>query len=118
MWGFPSVSLFFGGGGSLSDVTYTCDANGKTCTATAICFGGGPMAAAGFGADVKGRVEGVNASRKLRGFTRGILISGGPISQAITGSGATLSLLKSIGFGAAFIACTNAHLKCEGDDCK
>jgi len=118
VWGFPSVSFFFGGGGSLSDATYTCESNGKRCTATAMCFGGGPIAGAGFGADVKGRLEGVNDSRQLRGYSRGIQITGGPISETITGSGATLSFMKSIGFGAAFVACTNIHLSCDGDDCK
>jgi len=115
---FPSASGFFGGGITLDAITYTCESNGKICEATGICFGGGPIVAAGVGAILKGRITGVTNSNSLNGFSSGVFYVGGPVSGTITGSGATVSIGKSIGLGIAFVSCTNLTLRCDEDGCE
>jgi RHS repeat-associated protein len=114
-----SISLFLGGGITADDITYTCESNGKKCTATAFCFGGGAALTVGAGVILKGRVEGVTDSDQFNGFSSGFFIAGGPISTTITGSGGTTGLGKSFLIGAfAFVSCTNFHLRCDENGCE
>ena len=113
-----SVSAFIGGGITFDDITYTCKSNRKKCTATAFCFGGGAALTVGVGFVPKGRVDGVTNSNSFNGYSTGLFLAGGPISETLTSSTKTLGIGKSFIIGAiALVSCTNFHLKCEDGEC-
>jgi len=86
------------------------------CVATAICFGGGPIDAAGAGGDF-GSTQDVTHARQFGGYSSGLYGTVGPISMTITPSGGNTGIAKSVGFGAAYVSCTNLHVKCKCSDC-
>jgi hypothetical protein len=108
----PAFSAFFGGGGSLSTTTYTCKSTGLECQATSICFGGGPIIAAGAGGDY-GLTKGVNHAKGFGGYSSGVYGTAGPVSLLLTPNGGNTGLSKSWGGGAAYVTCTNIHIKCK-----
>jgi RHS repeat-associated protein len=116
---WPSSSLFFGGGGTLARTTYKCKSNNKTCKATSICFGGGPMIALGIGIDFGGYpkftkgVEGASCVSDLKAFSSGVYFTGGPFSATVTGSSANTGISKSWGAGAAYVTCFSIDLSCN-----
>ena len=114
-----SASLFFGGGGTIARTTYTCKSNGKQCSATAICFGGGPIAAIGLGIDFggqpgagKGTTNTYNPT-DFGNFSSGVYGTGGPVSLTFTGSSSNAGVAKSWGLGGAYVTCTNVLLICD-----
>ncbi len=114
-----SASLFFGGGGTIARTTYTCKSNGKQCVATAICFGGGPIAAAGLGVDFGGQSGAGKGTTKTYNksdfgkFSSGAYVTGGPVSGTFTGSSSNAGVAKSYGLGGAYVTCTNVLLICD-----
>lgn len=108
----PSFSAFFGGGGTVSTTTYTCKSSGAKCEATSICFGGGPIVAAGAGADY-GSAHGVTHARSFGGYSSGGYATAGPFSININTGGSNSGISKSWGAGAAYITCTNVNIKCK-----
>ena len=110
---FLSVSAFFGGGGTVARTTYTCKSNGKKCSATAFCFGGGAIAAAGIGIDFggyPGETRGVMDTycpSDFQTFSSGLYFTGGPLSETHTGNSSNIGLSKSWGLGVAYVTCKN-----------
>lgn len=111
-YSIPAFSGFFGGGGTVADTTYKCKSNGMTCEATSICFGGGLIAAAGVGGDA-GVVRGVTNKEQFDGYSSGFYVTVGPVSVTETSSGGNVGVAKSIGLGAAYVTCTNTHVRCN-----
>jgi RHS repeat-associated protein len=115
---FPAFSGFFGGGGTISRTTYRCKTNNLVCEGTSICFGGGPIAAAGIGFDFGGYpkstagVSNVPYTRDFGRFSSGIYLTGGPVSVAMTGSSASVGIAKSVGAGVAYVSCLTVDLRC------
>jgi len=114
-----SGSLFFGGGGTIAETTYKCKSNIKTCKAKSVCFGGGPIVAAGVGIDFGGYpkftkgVEGAPYASDLKSFSSGFYGTAGFGSLTLTGSSASIGISKSWGFGGAYVTCFSYDLRCN-----
>jgi RHS repeat-associated protein len=114
-----AVSAFWGGGGTLARTTYTCKSNGKKCSGTAICFGGGAIGAVGIGVDAGGFIgaeRGVTDTycpSDFENFSSGIYITAGPVSETHTGNSSNIGLSKSWGLGIAYVTCINTLVICE-----
>ena len=115
-YSIPAFSGFFGGGGTVAETTYTCKSTGLECMATSICFGGGPIVAAGAGGDA-GSARGVEHARQFSGYSSGVYGTIGPISMTINPNGGNTGLSKSWGAGIAYITCTNIHVRCKCSEC-
>ena len=89
------------------------------CEGASICFGGGPIIAAGGGVDFGGYpkstagVSNVPRIGDFRTFSSGVYVAGGPVSATITGSSANVGLSKSWGAGAAYVTCITVDLSCR-----
>lgn len=117
----PSFSLFFGGGLTMAKTTYKCKDNKNSCKATAICFGGGAIAAVGIGIDFGGwpgcddGVTGICNKNGFSDFSYGIYVTAGPVSETFTENSNNIGIAKSWGLGVAFITCTNTSITCNFD---
>jgi hypothetical protein len=113
-YSIPSFSLFWGGGLTIADTTYTCKSNNKKCTATAYCYGGGAIGAVGAGIDF-GVVTDTYFISDFEGYSYGFYLTAWALSETITDSSKSFGVAKSLGFGLAFITCTNSNIYCSED---
>lgn len=112
----PAFSVFIAAGGAIATTTYTCKSNGLECQATSICFGGGPILAAGAGGDY-GLTRNAIHARGLSGYSSGFYATAGPVSLLLHPDGGNAGVAKSIGGGLAWVSCTNLHIKCKCSSC-
>jgi RHS repeat-associated protein len=114
-----AVSAFWGGGFTLARTTYTCKSNGKKCSATAFCFGGGIIAAGGIGIDAGGfpgaerGVTDTYCRSDFGTFSSGVYVTAGPVSETHTGNSSNIGISKSWGLGIAFVTCKNFLIICD-----
>lgn len=110
------ASAFFGGGFTFSkSAIFTCKSDSSLqCKGNVICIGGGPMIAAGAGADLFGDVYGAPDSNDLSQWSSGMTGSFGPVSGTGSfGGGGSVSLMKSFGGGVAYVSCRAYYVNCS-----
>ena len=119
-----ALSGFLGGGIAVSNnAIFTCNSNRDIqCMANVICIGGGPILAAGIGADITGDVYGAVQPTAMTQWSNAWYGAAGPFSAVsptkgsgsiIPVPGGTFSFSKSWGGGFAYVACTAYHMKCN-----
>jgi uncharacterized protein RhaS with RHS repeats len=114
-----TTSVFWGGGVILGKPTYTCKSNGKKCTATSICFGGGAIGSVGIGPDAGGQsglgsgVVNTFCPSDFEKFSYGVYVVGGPVSVTKTGNSTSGGGSVGLGFGVAYVTCVNIYVTCD-----